>query len=155
VTNDDADDDDGGGGGGGGGDDQAPEGSRRTTPSSSATAAAGRRRRPRLGDSEVRHRTPLSLYRYIYSLSIEDRLLTQISLTRLLFIVGPFRAGLLRDSLFFSCRGAGPRYLPSYLLAMDAQNVMMSAGPTANGHLRSQPVRDAFSRHRFLDRIKK
>ena len=106
VTNDDADDDDDDGGGGG--DDQAPEGSRRTTPSSSATAAAGRRRRPRLGDSEVRHRTPLSLYRYIYSLSIEDRLLTQISLTRLLFIVGPFRAGLLRNSLFFSCRGAGP-----------------------------------------------
>ena len=117
VTNDDADDDDGGGGGGGGGDDQAPEGSRRTT------AAAGRRRRPRLGDSEVRHRTPLSLYRYIYSLSIEDRLLTQISLTRLLFIVGPFRAGLLRDSLFFLVGGRGPLYLPSYLLAMDAQNV--------------------------------
>jgi hypothetical protein len=68
VTNDDADDDDDDGGGGGG-DDQAPEGSRRTTPSSSATAAAGRRRRPRLGDSEVRHRTPLSISIFILSLS--------------------------------------------------------------------------------------
>jgi hypothetical protein len=65
----------------------------------------------------------LSLYIDIYSLSIEDRLLTQISLTRLLFIVGPFRAGLLRDSLFFLVGGRGPLYLPSYLLAMDAQNV--------------------------------
>ena len=111
MTNDDADDDDDDGGGGG--DDQAPEGSRRTTPSSSATAAAGRRRRPRLGDSEVRHRTPLSLYRYIYSLSIEDRLLTQISLTRLLFIVGPFRWSSERFSIFFLSGGGAP--LPAFL----------------------------------------